>query len=135
MATAAKQHSLPEWRKKPGRIPFGRFAGAETVVDKPLHRFVQMLANAAQIVALVGVHLMAEIDAVLDQCATEHQRMLLVHGRVGGAVDEEVLPIGQVGGTRRQVGGLQLQLPLGDRVASGGHEAIGEERAFDGWLW
>lgn len=142
---------LAERRKEPGRIPFARLRRAKALVHKPLHRFVQMRTHAGQPVALVRVHLMAEGDALRDERTRQHQRVLLVDQRVGGAVHQEVLAIGQIAGAHRQIGVLHLERcegvarRLAVRIAvdgghavvvvdvrRGGHEAIGEEGTWKG---
>lgn len=112
-------------RKNAHRIPVARLHRAETLVEKPLERFVQMRQHAAQVVALVGVHLVAESDALLDQRARQHQRVLLMDERVGGAVHEEIVAAVDVAGAQRQIGRLHGAQPL----RAGRHVAIGEERA------
>lgn len=121
------QNSLFE-RKESGRIPVAGVRWAETLVEEPLERLVEVRQHTGQPVALVGVHLMAKADALVDQRAGEHQRVLLVDQSVGGAVHEEEVAAVHVAGAHRQIGRLQGAQPLG----AGGHVAIGEEGAWNG---
>lgn len=113
-------------RKESGRIPVASVRRPEAVVEEPLERLVQVHQDSGQPMALVGVHLMAEADALVDQRARQHQRVLLVDERVGGAVHQQIVAVLQVAGAHRQVGRLQGAQPLG----AGRHVAVGEEGAW-----
>lgn len=112
-------------RKHAHRIPVARFHRSETLVEEPLKRFVQMRQHPTQFVTLVGVHLVPKADALLDQRPRQHQRMLLVHQCVGGAVHQKVVAAVDVAGAQRQIRCLHGT----ESFRAGRHVAIGEERA------
>lgn len=112
-------------RKEPGRIPVAILRRTETLIEEPLQCLVQVRQHAGQRVVLVRVHLMPERDALIDQRSGQHQRVLLMHQRIGGAVHQEEIPSVQIAGPHRQIGLLQRSHSIGRRR----HVAIGEEGA------